>query len=75
MAELEFNRPGCIWKRENTGFRSEKQRRFADGNVLDAELFPCWYCSLYYDKVGWLKDAPDHDWSPHVRALRQDRER
>ncbi|MCW5980622.1 MAG: radical SAM protein [Bryobacteraceae bacterium] len=54
------------WRRlveENARVREEKERRQREGLLLDSDYFPCWYCSLYYRKVDWLRGHPDHPWA------------
>jgi hypothetical protein len=48
---------------ENGQFNQQKVHHLKSGRLTDADLFPCWYCSLYHEKVGWLGQRPDHPWS------------
>jgi MoaA/NifB/PqqE/SkfB family radical SAM enzyme len=47
----------------NDQFRVEKLHRQASGALSSSDLFPCWYCSLYFEKVDWLQKLPDHPWT------------
>ena len=44
-------------------FRRAKVNHHNNGAFQDADYFPCWYCSMSYNKVGWLKNIADHPWS------------
>ncbi len=57
--------------KENEQFRRTKEERFAAGHFQDPDFFPCWYCSLYYDKVQWLGDISDHSWREHLWSVRK----
>ncbi len=48
---------------ENGEFHQKKLKRLSSGSFQDSDFFPCWYCSLYYQKVEWLKKVNDHPWS------------
>ena len=48
--------------RENEQFHAAKIAHLANGTFKDSDFFPCWYCSLYYQKVDWLKKYEDHAW-------------
>lgn len=49
----------------NRRFRVAKQAHFAKGPV-DTDYFPCWYCTLRYEKVNWLRNVPGHPWAALV---------
>jgi coenzyme PQQ synthesis protein D (PqqD) len=49
--------------RENERFHAQKIRHLSSGTFTDTDFFPCWYCSLYYKKVDWLKRFHSHPWS------------
>jgi MoaA/NifB/PqqE/SkfB family radical SAM enzyme len=44
--------------------RTDKAARAAKGELRDSDRFPCWYCSLHFDKVNWLKERSENPWSP-----------
>ncbi|MFC1996049.1 radical SAM protein [Chloroflexota bacterium] len=48
---------------ENRRHIQVKTRNLKENNLHDSDFFTCWYCSLYYNKVGWLKEIQDHPWS------------
>lgn len=52
---------------ENKRFREEKLERHAAGDLADSDYFPCWYCSVYYQKVDWLRKFKGHSWAPLIR--------
>ena len=47
---------------ENGGFQAKKMAHLADGSFKDSDFFHCWYCSLNYRKVDWLKEYKDNPW-------------
>lgn len=52
---------------ENEQFQREKMRRLSAGVFQDSDFFPCWYCSLYYKKVDWLRNVEGHPWGELIR--------
>ena len=48
---------------ENEQFHQKKLTHLANGSFADSDFFPCWYCSLSYRKVDWLRELPEHPWS------------
>ena len=62
LAEMGFAEAWRLLVEENARFREEKERLNRQGELLDSDLFPCWYCSLYYRKVDWLRKSADHPW-------------
>ncbi len=48
---------------ENERFHEVKIKHLRSGKFQDSDFFPCWYCSVYYKKVGWLKSFRGHPWS------------
>ena len=48
---------------ENSHFRELKLKHMRSGEFQDSDFFPCWYCSVYYKKVEWLKSFNGHPWS------------
>jgi MoaA/NifB/PqqE/SkfB family radical SAM enzyme len=59
---------------ENEGFRRQKLSHVTNGGFQDSDFFPCWYCSLFYEKVGWLKEVAGHPWGRLVRTIGEDTE-
>jgi hypothetical protein len=47
---------------ENATVMAHKRARLASGEFKDSDFFPCWYCSLYYRKVDWLRKFEGHSW-------------
>jgi MoaA/NifB/PqqE/SkfB family radical SAM enzyme len=47
---------------ENARFKAAKRRHLASGAFRDEDFFPCWYCSVHYAKVDWLRQVPGHAW-------------
>lgn len=47
---------------ENEGFLTKKKAHLANGSFKDADFFHCWYCSLHYRKVDWLKEYQGNPW-------------
>jgi hypothetical protein len=48
---------------ENKQFVVDKTAHLHKGNIQDSDFFHCWYCSLYYKKVDWLKEVEGHPWA------------
>jgi len=48
---------------ENERFHDAKMKHLSCGGFMDSDFFPCWYCSLYYRKLDWLKKLKWHPWS------------
>jgi len=57
------------WTEENRQFHRRKESHFASGTFVDTDFFPCWYCSLYYRKVDWLRETDNRPWAGLVREL------
>ncbi|MCP5060199.1 MAG: radical SAM protein [bacterium] len=55
--------------RANEDFHREKKQRLRDGDWRDSDFFPCWYCSVAFEKVGWLRGLESHPWSKLIRWL------
>jgi MoaA/NifB/PqqE/SkfB family radical SAM enzyme len=49
---------------DNRRIMEHKRRRLQGGEFKDSDFFPCWYCSLYYRKVDWLRKFDRHAWTP-----------
>ena len=62
LAEMSFSIAYSRLVRENEAFHRAKSQRLSDGHFQDTDFFPCWYCSLKYEKVGWLRWVKDHPW-------------
>ena len=60
---------------ENETFRRRKIESARSAAWRDTDFFPCWYCSLYYEKVGWLERLDGHPWAPLVADFRSRKER
>ena len=54
-------------REENEQFRRKKTERLSSGDFQDEDFFHCWYCSIYYEKVGWLKKIEGHSWAKLIR--------
>ena len=67
LHELSFTEAVRKLREENERFRHRKTERQTAGELQDENFFPCWYCSVYYDKVGWLKKVKGHSWARLVR--------
>jgi MoaA/NifB/PqqE/SkfB family radical SAM enzyme len=63
LVEVSFGEAYQRLVQENEQFHQAKRRHLANGPFQDTDFFPCWYCSLYYEKVGWLKSLERHPWS------------
>ena len=70
LHDVEFHEAYRRWSDENAALRIAKQELFSSGEMQDVERFPCWFCSLYYDKVDWLHETPNHGWTQFVRRVR-----
>lgn len=63
LHEMSFSDAWQLLVQENARFREEKNRRLKEKELLESDLFSCWYCSLYYEKIDWLRQVPNHPWS------------
>ncbi|MCI0441549.1 MAG: radical SAM protein [Chloroflexi bacterium] len=63
LSEMSFAEAHAMLVRENEEFRERKLRHLQSGKFGDSDFFPCWYCSVYYKKVDWLKKLSGHSWS------------
>jgi MoaA/NifB/PqqE/SkfB family radical SAM enzyme len=68
LRDMSFGEAYARLVEENERFRAEKNRRLVSGTFTDSDFFPCWYCSLYYRKVDWLKRFQGHPWSGLIWA-------
>ena len=66
LAEVSFADAYQRLRADNDQFRQEKLAHFA-ANPADTDYFPCWYCSLSFDKLNWLAEVPGHPWGKLVR--------
>ncbi len=64
LREVSFSEAYGRLEEENRQFQQNKLRHMAGGEFKDTDFFPCWYCSLYYRKVDWLRRFKDHSWTP-----------
>lgn len=56
---------------ENQQFQKSKKHHFAGKTVQDEDFFPCWFCSLQYEKVGWLATTRTSPWSTQAANTQQ----
>jgi MoaA/NifB/PqqE/SkfB family radical SAM enzyme len=70
LAHLTFTEAYQQLTSENERFRAAKEARFAAGRLQDTDFFPCWYCSIHYGKVDWLRHVAHNAWP--VPPLRPD---
>jgi MoaA/NifB/PqqE/SkfB family radical SAM enzyme len=63
LSEMSFTAAYRQLVQENEKFHQSKLRHQASGMFTDSDFFPCWYCSLHYQKVDWLKQVADHPWA------------
>lgn len=45
-----------------TAYQKEKLRRFKNNELTEYDVFPCWYCSKYFQKLDWMKNFPNDPW-------------
>lgn len=57
--------------RDNERFMSEKRAMLARGEMQDTDLFSCWFCSVSYGKVEWLRKIKTGPWSRQANASPQ----
>jgi len=43
-------------------FQMDKIDRVASGQFGELDYYPCWYCSKYFKKVGWMAACEDSEW-------------
>ena len=63
LNEMSFTTAYHQLVQENEQFRVQKRQHLSSPTFQDSDFFPCWYCSLHYKKVEWLKNVADHPWS------------
>jgi MoaA/NifB/PqqE/SkfB family radical SAM enzyme len=63
LYEMSFAEVYGRFLEDNQHFHREKTRRLVNGEFQDSDFFPCWYCSLYYEKVDWLNQVEGHPWT------------
>jgi MoaA/NifB/PqqE/SkfB family radical SAM enzyme len=63
LGEVRFAEAYRRLVHQNERFCREKRGRLSSNAWRDTDFHPCWYCSVYYGKVGWLKNVPDHPWA------------
>ncbi len=66
LLAMSFGEAYLKLKEEDQRFRAYKAERLRQGRLADSDLFACWYCSVYYGKVWWLKRVAGHPWGPLV---------
>ena len=64
LAEMGFAEAFRRITEENQEFHQAKMEHLGSDQFQDTDFFPCWFCSLYYDKLGWLKKLKRHSWNP-----------
>lgn len=67
LANLSFGEAYEALIAHNDRFRATKRTHFAD-NPVDTDYFPCWYCTIHYEKVGWLRRVEGHSWASLIPA-------
>ncbi len=48
-------------------FQHEKIRRIEQRALTENDHFPCYYCAKYFQKLEWLKNFPESEWSDDDR--------
>ena len=48
---------------DNNEFRQCKLDHLRNGEFKDSDFFPCWYCSVHFKKIDWLKGFKNHPWA------------
>ncbi len=66
LDEMSFSEAYERLVKFNKEFCKDKLKRHNEGKLRDSDYFPCWYCSNFFDKVGWMKDYPQNSWSKLV---------
>lgn len=66
LAEVSFADAYQRLRVDNDQFRQAKLAYFADSPAA-TDYFPCWYCSLSFDKLNWLAAVPGHSWGELIR--------
>jgi MoaA/NifB/PqqE/SkfB family radical SAM enzyme len=67
LSDMKLTEANRIMVEKTQEFRRDKIRQRAKGGLRRTDYFPCWYCSLYFRKVDWLKNVKGHPWSSLVR--------
>jgi MoaA/NifB/PqqE/SkfB family radical SAM enzyme len=75
LADISFAAAYQKLVQESQQFHEAKRQYHADGRFSDTDFFPCWYCNLHYNKVGWLKGLPDNPWTSLIGHSNDDTER
>jgi MoaA/NifB/PqqE/SkfB family radical SAM enzyme len=64
LLEISFEAGLARLAEQNTEFQRRKRALHETGTLHDSDYFACWYCSLFFRKMEWLKTAPEHPWAP-----------
>lgn len=62
LGDISFTEAYQRLVQENEQFHELKIQHRNSGGFRDSDFFPCWYCTLHYKKVDWLKKFKDHSW-------------
>ena len=65
LRDISFTAAFHMLKMRNEQFRQQKFEHFWRG-ACETDKLPCWYCSNYFKKLEWLKDAPAPAWHEHI---------
>ena len=68
LRDMSFAEAYASLVEENETFRAAKTQHLSSGSFKDTDYFPCWYCSLYYKKVDWLKRVKGNPWASLIPA-------
>jgi MoaA/NifB/PqqE/SkfB family radical SAM enzyme len=66
LAEMSFADAYQLLRTDNDRFHEAKLAHFAE-NLVDTDYFPCWYCSLFFEKLDWLAEVPGHPWGELIQ--------
>ena len=60
LQDVPFAHAVELLHQENERHQQARLAYLASTQAQDTDFFPCWYCTNYYRKVGWLKQNENH---------------
>jgi MoaA/NifB/PqqE/SkfB family radical SAM enzyme len=66
LKQVKLDEAYALLAEENEIYHARKIAHLDDGTFQEADFFHCWYCSLYYRKVDWLKEYDNHSWLEYM---------
>jgi len=73
LDEMGFSEAYMCLIKSYRKFHEKKIAQHSNGNFMESDYFPCWYCLNYFKKVDWLKKHPKNPWSSRVWTVNAER--